>query len=248
VRPEDVTTGFIAWAVGGVIGALPAGFVGDIGRRNAMLVGFGIMAVTLFALDRVTSINGRPLLALASASWTFLTVNAYPLFVEPVQESAEVIAKSCCPSRWTNVRTAVRATATEPSTRSSALLAAATWAWARSSSSWRVTPPWHSWQFSSSRAARARPIPGQPDIVIPLSVLDLAPIVEGGDAAASFRAWLARSQDAERLGYRRFWLAEHQHSSVASAATSVLIAHVAGGRRRYEWAPAASCCLTIRRS
>ena len=86
VRPEDVTTGFIAWAIGGVIGALPAGFVGvRIGRRNAMLVGFGIMAVTLFALDRVTSINAAvPLLALASASWTFPTVNAYPLFVEPV--------------------------------------------------------------------------------------------------------------------------------------------------------------------
>ena len=86
VRPEDITTGFIAWAVGGVIGALPAGFVGvRIGRRNAMLLGFGIMAVTLFALDRVTSINAAvPLLALASASWTFPTVNAYPLFVEPV--------------------------------------------------------------------------------------------------------------------------------------------------------------------
>jgi MFS family permease len=86
VRPEDVTTGFIAWAVGGVLGALPAGFLGvRIGRRNAMLVGFGIMAVTLFALDRVTSINAAvPLLALASASWTFPTVNAYPLFVEPV--------------------------------------------------------------------------------------------------------------------------------------------------------------------
>jgi MFS family permease len=86
VRPEDVTTGFIAWAVGGVIGALPAGFVGvRLGRRNAMLVGFGIMAVMLFALDRVTSINAAvPLLALASASWTFPMVNAYPLFVEPV--------------------------------------------------------------------------------------------------------------------------------------------------------------------
>jgi MFS family permease len=43
------------------------------------------MVVTLFALDRVTSINAAiPLLALASASWTFPTVNAYPLFVEPV--------------------------------------------------------------------------------------------------------------------------------------------------------------------
>jgi len=86
VRPEDVTIGFIAWAMGGVIGALPAGVLGvRVGRRNAMLVGFGIMAVTLFALDRVTSINAAvPLLALASASWTFPMVNAYPLFVEPV--------------------------------------------------------------------------------------------------------------------------------------------------------------------
>ena len=41
VRPEDVTIGFIAWAIGGVIGALPAGFVGvRFGRRNAMLLGF----------------------------------------------------------------------------------------------------------------------------------------------------------------------------------------------------------------
>src|SRR4029078_10725872 len=86
VRPEDATIGFIAWAVGGVIGALPAGLIGTrIGRRNAMLVGFGIMAVKLAALDRVASMNAAvPLLALASASWTFPMVNAYPLFVEPV--------------------------------------------------------------------------------------------------------------------------------------------------------------------
>ncbi|MFN2567185.1 MAG: MFS transporter [Gemmatimonadaceae bacterium] len=86
VRPEDVTIGFIAWAVGGVIGALPAGFVGvRIGRRNAMLVGFAVMAGCLLALDRVTQMaHAVPLLALASAAWTFPTVNAYPLFVEPV--------------------------------------------------------------------------------------------------------------------------------------------------------------------
>jgi predicted MFS family arabinose efflux permease len=86
VRPEDVTIGFIAWAVGGVIGALPAGMIGvRIGRRNAMLLGFGIMALTLLALDRVTSpAQATPLLALASAAWTFPTVNAYPLFVEPI--------------------------------------------------------------------------------------------------------------------------------------------------------------------
>ncbi|KFA88697.1 MFS transporter [Archangium violaceum] len=86
VRPEDVSLGFIAWAVGGVIGALPAGVIGvRIGRRNAMLVGFGLMAVCLLALDRVTQASQAvPLLALASACWTLPTVNAYPLFVEPI--------------------------------------------------------------------------------------------------------------------------------------------------------------------
>ena len=86
VRPEDVTIGFIAWAIGGVIGALPAGFIGvRIGRRNALLVGYAMMAACMFALDRVTQINSAvPLLALASASWALPTVNAYPLFIELV--------------------------------------------------------------------------------------------------------------------------------------------------------------------
>jgi luciferase family oxidoreductase group 1 len=69
--------------------------------------------------------------------------------------------------------------------------------------------------------------------VIPLSVLDLAPIVEGGDAAQSFRNSLSLAQHAERLGYRRFWLAEHHGMpGIASAATSILIGHVAGGTQR----------------
>jgi MFS family permease len=56
-----------------------------IGRRNAMLLGFALMAASLLALNGVTSIaQATPLLALASASWTLPTVNAYPLFVEPV--------------------------------------------------------------------------------------------------------------------------------------------------------------------
>jgi maltose/moltooligosaccharide transporter len=86
VRPEDVTAGFIAWAMGGVIGALPAGMIGvRLGRRNTMMLGFALMAGSLLALDRVTSMAmATPLLALASASWTLPMVNAYPLFVEPV--------------------------------------------------------------------------------------------------------------------------------------------------------------------
>lgn len=68
--------------------------------------------------------------------------------------------------------------------------------------------------------------------MIPLSVLDLAPIVEGGDAAQSFRRSVELAQHAERLGYRRFWLAEHHGMpGIASAATSVLIGHVAGQTR-----------------
>ena len=67
---------------------------------------------------------------------------------------------------------------------------------------------------------------------IPLSVLDLSPIVQGGDAAQSFRNSLDLAQHAERLGYRRYWLAEHHGMpGIASAATAVLMAHVAGGTR-----------------
>src|SRR3954454_13607508 len=65
---------------------------------------------------------------------------------------------------------------------------------------------------------------------IPFSVLDLSPIREGGSAAESFRHTLDLARHAERWGYRRFWLAEHHGiPGVASAATAVLIAHVAGG-------------------
>ncbi|MGZ5846450.1 MAG: LLM class flavin-dependent oxidoreductase [Ramlibacter sp.] len=65
-----------------------------------------------------------------------------------------------------------------------------------------------------------------------LSVLDLAPITEGSDAARSFRNSLELAQHAERLGYRRVWLAEHHGMpGIASAATAVLIGHVAGGTR-----------------
>jgi luciferase family oxidoreductase group 1 len=66
--------------------------------------------------------------------------------------------------------------------------------------------------------------------VTPLSILDLAPIVEGGDAATALRNSLDLAQHAERLGYKRFWLAEHHNAvGIASAATSVVIAHVAAG-------------------
>jgi len=62
------------------------------------------------------------------------------------------------------------------------------------------------------------------------SILDLAPILQGGDAALAFRNTLDLAQHAERWGYHRYWLAEHHDiPGVASAATSVVIGHVAGG-------------------
>jgi luciferase family oxidoreductase group 1 len=69
--------------------------------------------------------------------------------------------------------------------------------------------------------------------MIPLSVLDLAPIVEGGDAARAFRNTLDLAQHTERWGYNRFWLAEHHGMpGVGSAATAILIGHVARGTSR----------------
>ena len=68
--------------------------------------------------------------------------------------------------------------------------------------------------------------------MVPLSILDLAPIVEGSDAATALRNSLDLAQHAERWGYKRFWVAEHHNmDGVASSATAVLIAHVAGGTR-----------------
>lgn len=65
---------------------------------------------------------------------------------------------------------------------------------------------------------------------IPVSVLDLATIVEGETPADAFRRSLALAQAAERFGYIRYWFAEHHNmESVASAATAVLIGYVAGG-------------------
>src|SRR4029453_9884820 len=64
----------------------------------------------------------------------------------------------------------------------------------------------------------------------PFSILDLAPIVEGGNAARAFRNSLDLAQHAERWGYHRYWLAEHHNMpAIASAATAVVIAHVAAG-------------------
>jgi luciferase family oxidoreductase group 1 len=68
---------------------------------------------------------------------------------------------------------------------------------------------------------------------IPLSILDLAPIVEGTTAADSFRKSLDLAQHAEKWGYNRFWLAEHHNMpGIASSATSLIIGHVAAGTEK----------------
>ncbi len=65
------------------------------------------------------------------------------------------------------------------------------------------------------------------------SLLDLAPIVEGSDAAQAFRNSLDLAQHAEKWGYYRYWLAEHHNMpGIASAATSVVIGFVAGGTKK----------------
>src|SRR3954467_7896615 len=65
-----------------------------------------------------------------------------------------------------------------------------------------------------------------------LSVLDLSPITEGSDAAAALRHSLDLARHVEGLGYRRFWVAEHHNMpGIASAATAVVIAHIAAGTK-----------------
>ena len=69
--------------------------------------------------------------------------------------------------------------------------------------------------------------------MIPYSLLDLAPVTEGSDPRQAFANMLDLARHAESLGYYRYWLAEHHNMpGIASAATAVLIGHVAGGTSR----------------
>ncbi|MGO2357509.1 MAG: LLM class flavin-dependent oxidoreductase [Mesonia sp.] len=68
---------------------------------------------------------------------------------------------------------------------------------------------------------------------IPYSILDLASVAQNSSIKETFAKSLDLAQQAEKLGYRRFWLAEHHNmKSIASAATSVLIGHIAGGTQK----------------
>ena len=64
--------------------------------------------------------------------------------------------------------------------------------------------------------------------MIPISILDLAPIRQDSNASEAFATMREQAQTAERLGYRRYWLAEHHNmGGIGCSATSVLIGHVA---------------------
>jgi alkanesulfonate monooxygenase SsuD/methylene tetrahydromethanopterin reductase-like flavin-dependent oxidoreductase (luciferase family) len=74
---------------------------------------------------------------------------------------------------------------------------------------------------------------------VPLSILDLAPISEGGDAATALRNTVDLAQHAEQWGYKRFWVAEHHFVAVASAAPAVLIGQIAAATDRIRVGAAA---------
>ena len=82
-------------------------------------------------------------------------------------------------------------------------------------------PEFVRWQKSKTRAEWD---------VVPFSVLDLSPIVQGGTVSQALQRTLELAQHVEQLGYKRFWLAEHHNMpGIASAATAVVMSHVAAG-------------------
>ena len=69
-------------------------------------------------------------------------------------------------------------------------------------------------------------------VSVPLSVLDLSPILQGSDVSQALKNSLDLARHAESWGFNRYWVAEHHNMpGIASAATSVVIAHIAGGTR-----------------
>ena len=68
--------------------------------------------------------------------------------------------------------------------------------------------------------------------MVPFSILDLSPIVQGGTAGEALQRSLELARHGERLGYRRYWVAEHHNMpGIASAATAVVVGHLAAGTK-----------------
>ena len=76
-------------------------------------------------------------------------------------------------------------------------------------------------------------------MTVPLSILDLAPISEGCDAATALRNTVDLAQHAEQWGYRRYWIAEHHFVAVASSSPAVLIGQIAAATDRIRVGAAA---------
>ena len=76
-------------------------------------------------------------------------------------------------------------------------------------------------------------------MTVPLSILDLAPISEGCDAATALRNAVDLARHAEQWGYRRFWIAEHHFVAVASSSPAVLIGQIAAATDRIHVGAAA---------
>ena len=74
---------------------------------------------------------------------------------------------------------------------------------------------------------------------VPMSILDLAPISEGCDAASALRNTVDLAQHAEQWGYKRYWIAEHHFVAVASSAPAVLIGQIAASTNRIRVGAAA---------
>ena len=74
---------------------------------------------------------------------------------------------------------------------------------------------------------------------VPLSILDLSPVPEGGDAATALRNTVDLAQHAEAWGYRRYWIAEHHFVAVASSSPAVLIGQIAAATERIRVGAAA---------
>src|SRR5882757_2502635 len=74
---------------------------------------------------------------------------------------------------------------------------------------------------------------------VPLSILDLAPISAGSDAATALRNTVDLAQQAEQWGYRRYWIAEHHFVAVASSSPAVLVGQIAAATQRIRVGSAA---------
>ena len=84
---------------------------------------------------------------------------------------------------------------------------------------------------------------------LPLSVLDLSPIASGSSGAQALQNTFGLARLADRLGYSRYWLAEHHNMpSIASSAPEIMIGQVARETSRIRVGSGGSCCRTMPRS